>query len=101
MAARPFRTLLRNQIVVPLLVVSMSVALLAIFAGVSGVSGIVDSWYEGDAYQAAAGVRSELDDVAVALAADAYAVADDPTLVTALGSGDVAGADRRIGELLH
>jgi len=44
MAARPFRILLRNQIVVPPLVVSMSVALLAIFAGVSGLSGIVDSW---------------------------------------------------------
>jgi HD-GYP domain-containing protein (c-di-GMP phosphodiesterase class II)/HAMP domain-containing protein len=100
MAPRPFRTLLRNQIVVPLLVVTVSAALLVTFAGVSRLTGIVDSWYEGDADQAAQGVHQEFDDVALTLAADAKSIAQDPVLDSSLRAGKTATASLRLEELV-
>lgn len=99
MVQRP-RALLRNQIVVPLLVVSVSAALLVTFAGVSRLTGIVDSWFQGDADLAATSIHNEFDDVASALASESKAISADPSLLAALAAGKTGTADLRLEELL-
>jgi HAMP domain-containing protein len=99
MALRPFGRHLHNQIVIPLLLASVSVALVATFVGVYRLSGIVDSWVEGNTRQAAAAARARLDDVATLLAVDARLLADDSELDGPLTAGDWGAAGLRLAML--
>lgn len=99
MAFQPFGRHLHNQIVVPLLVVSACVALVATFVGFYRLSGIVDSWVEGSAYQAAVTTRADLEGIATLLAADARLVAEDGDIDRALTAGDGPEAGLRLGML--
>lgn len=99
MAFHPFGRHLHNQIVVPLLVVSAAVALIATFVGVFQLSSLIGKWVDGNAAQAASAARSELGDEAAAIAADARLVAEDAEVDRALTAEQAGDLGLRLGML--
>lgn len=94
MALQPFGKHLHNQIMIPLLVAALGVAIIATFVGVYTLGGIVDRWMGGSSEQAAAEARSQLEQTASRLERDAKLVGEDPRVIDAVSVRDVASAER-------
>jgi putative nucleotidyltransferase with HDIG domain len=88
MGFRLFGRHLHNQIVIPLLAASVTVALVATFVGVYRLSAIIDSWIGSQTNQSALVAISQLEREGGQVQADARIVAEDPSLTAALSSKD-------------
>src|SRR5450759_5457 len=88
MGFRLFGRHLHNQIVIPLLAASVTVALIATFVGVYRLSGIIDVWIGGQTNQAALVATSQLERVREQLQRNGRVVAEDPDLARAVSSKD-------------
>ena len=92
MGFRLFGRHLHNQIVIPLLAASVTVALIATFVGVFWLSSIINRWIGGQTSQASLVATSQIDRMREQLDANAGIVAEDPALASALAAGDISAA---------
>ena len=99
MGFRLFGRHLHNQIVIPLLAASVTVALIATFVGVYRLSAIIDGWIGGQTNQAALVATSQLDRVREQLDGSARVVAQDPVLTAALTAGETTTAYPLLAQL--
>jgi putative nucleotidyltransferase with HDIG domain len=99
MGFRLFGRHLHNQIVIPLLAASVTVALIATFVGVYQLSSIINTWIDGQTNQAAHVAVAQLDRVRGRLEGDAIFVSEDAALVRALSSADATTAGRLVPPL--
>ncbi|MDO8963470.1 MAG: HD domain-containing protein [Coriobacteriia bacterium] len=90
---------LHNQIVVPLLVASMAVAVIATVLGVVGLEMILDQWFDGATDRAATAALSRFEDAGELLTTDAKLVADDPSVTAALERDDFRVAMTRLAAM--
>lgn len=91
---------LHNQIVVPLLVVSACVAIVATFVGVFYLQTLIESWVSGNAAQASQTVETQFGETARRLALDARLVADRAPIDQAAASGDWAPVQQQLETVL-
>ncbi len=99
MGFRLFGRHLHNQIVIPLLAASVTVALIATFVGVYRLSAIIDAWIGGQTNQAALVATAQLDRVRGQLEGDAIFVSGDAGLVQALTSSEPTTAGKLLPQL--
>ena len=99
MGFRLFGRHLHNQIVIPLLAASVTVALIATFVGVFWLSSIINRWIGGQTSQASLVATSQIDRMREQLDTNAGIVAEDPALASALASGDTTAARVSIATL--
>lgn len=96
MAFRFFGRHLHNQIIIPLLIAAVCVALIATLVGVYQLSHIVDRWVGGSAEQASAQARAQLEESAARLQMDSKFVIEDDEVIEALAAHDAAATGRAL-----
>jgi putative nucleotidyltransferase with HDIG domain len=90
---------LHNQIVIPLLVVSAGVAVVATLVGVFRLQSIVEDWVGGAATQAISAAQGQFAESAKRLASDTKLASTEPAAVTAIARGDWATVEQALGAL--
>jgi putative nucleotidyltransferase with HDIG domain len=88
---------LHNQIVIPLLVVSAGVAVMATLVGVFRLQWIVEDWVGGTATQAISSAQGQFAESAKRLAGDSRLAATEPAAAAAAARGDWATAEQALG----
>jgi putative nucleotidyltransferase with HDIG domain len=90
---------LHNQIVIPLLVVSAGVAVVATLVGVFRLQSIVEDWVSGAATQAISAARSQFAESAKRLASDTRLASTEPAAVASIARGEWATVEQALGVL--
>ncbi len=90
MAFQPFGRHLHNQIVIPLLVGYVGVALIATLVAVVQLRGLIDDWVGRNAGQAARGAQDRVEEVARRLQSDARLIAQEKGVASAAATQDWA-----------
>jgi putative nucleotidyltransferase with HDIG domain len=88
---------LHNQIVIPLLVVSAGVAVMATLVGVFRLQSIVEAWVGGTATQAISAAQGQFAESAKRVAGDTRLAATEPAAAAAIARGDGATAEQALG----
>ncbi len=96
MAFQPFGKHLHNQIVIPMLVVSVGVALVATFVGVTRLESLIEAWVGSSAGLVAQSAEAEFHQIAGRLHIDSKAVAESRGMETAVSAHDWAGVQREM-----
>ncbi|MDO8914862.1 MAG: HD domain-containing protein [Coriobacteriia bacterium] len=99
MRFQPFGRHLHNQIVIPLLAVSLCVAIVATVVGVFILQGLIEDWVGGNAEQAASTVRANLTDVARRLQLDAKLVSEQAAVKSGVEKGDWGAVERALATI--
>jgi putative nucleotidyltransferase with HDIG domain len=89
MRLQPFGRHLHNQIVIPLLVSSVCVAIVATIVGVFWLQTLIEDWVGGNAMQAVATAQSKFTDVARRLQIDAKLASEQPALQAGVEHADL------------
>lgn len=99
MRFQPFGRHLHNQIVVPMLVVSLCVAIVATVVGVLMLQGLIDDWVGDNAGQAVVTAQSKFTDVAKRLQLDAKRVAAQADVAAAVRAEEWGAAGAALAEV--
>jgi putative nucleotidyltransferase with HDIG domain len=89
---------LHNQIVVPLLVISALIALIATFVGVFMMQGIIENWVGGHAAQATQSTQAQFVETARRLLLDAKLAAEERGMEDGVASQDWAAVERSLAK---
>jgi putative nucleotidyltransferase with HDIG domain len=89
---------LHNQIVIPLLVVSVCIAVVATFVGVFMLQDLIENWVGGNAAQAIQAAEAQFTETAKRLLLDAKFAAEDRGMEDGVAAGDWAAVERSLAK---
>lgn len=99
MRFQPFGRHLHNQIVIPLLAVSVAVAIVATIVGVFWLQSLIQDWVGGNTKQAVATAQSKFTDVARRLQIDAKLVSEQAAVQSGVEKGDWGAVERALTKI--
>jgi putative nucleotidyltransferase with HDIG domain len=99
MRFQPFGKHLHNQIVIPLLAVSVAVAVIATVVGVLWLQTLIEDWVGSNTEQAVATAQSKFTDVARRLQIDAKLVSEQTAVQSGVEKGDWGAVERALTKI--